>query len=88
MLRDLLQFAKVAGGNAESSEDVCLQDALSTALDGLRSGIEETQAVITDALPTVAGEAGQMVQLFQNLIGNSLKYRKQECTAGDSGFSE
>lgn len=79
MLRDLLQFAKVAGGNAEFSEVVCLQDAFSTALDGLRSSIEETQAVITaDRLPTVACDAGQMVQLFQNLIGNSLKYRRPD----------
>jgi PAS domain S-box-containing protein len=79
MLHDLLQFAKVAGGEAEFRENVALEDALEIALDGLRSLIEETQAAIThDPLPTLPGDLGQFAQLFQNLIGNSLKYRKPD----------
>ncbi len=79
MLHDLLQFAMVAGGEAEFDNEVSLEEAVSTALQSLRSGIQETQAVIThDAVPTIAGDAGQFAQLFQNLIGNSLKYRRPE----------
>jgi PAS domain S-box-containing protein len=40
--------------------------------------MDESQAtVIRDELPVVSGDAGQLSHLFQNLIGNSLKYRKQ-----------
>jgi PAS domain S-box-containing protein len=79
MLRDLLRFATVAGGEAEFSQNVSLLETLSTALAGLRIQIEETQAVIThDDLPEIAGDPGQLVQLFQNLIGNSLKYRRPD----------
>lgn len=76
MLHDLLQFAKTAGAEAVL-EQVALELALATALDSLRSGVEETQAVITrDELPEVAADSGQIVQLLQNLIGNALKYRQ------------
>lgn len=79
MLHDLLQFAKVAGGEAEFHDQVSLEEAVSNAIQNLRSGIEETHAVIThDPVPTVAGDAGQFAQLFQNLIGNSLKYRSPD----------
>lgn len=79
MLRDLLEFAKVAGGQVEFRSEVSLDDALASALKNLQGGIEESGAVIVkESLPTVEGDAGQLTQLFQNLIGNSLKYRKPE----------
>ena len=79
MIRDLLEFAQVAGGPVQFSGDVSLENVLQTALANLRSAIEETGADIThNRLPAVTGDAGQLVQLFQNLIGNSLKYRKPE----------
>ena len=79
MIRDLLEFAQVAGGPVDFSGDVSLERVLETALANLGSAIEETGADIThDPLPAVAGDAGQLLQLFQNLIGNSLKYRKPE----------
>ena len=81
MLRDLLEFAKVAGGEAECNQQVALEDALATALESLRGAIQETQAVVThDPLPTLAGHSSQFIQLFENLIGNSLKYRKPNLT--------
>jgi PAS domain S-box-containing protein len=77
MLDDLMQFAHSAGERSDFTERVMLEDALSAAIAALNSSAEETHAVIThDELPVVVADAGQMVQLFQNLIGNSLKYRK------------
>jgi light-regulated signal transduction histidine kinase (bacteriophytochrome) len=41
--------------------------------------IEENHAIVTsDQLPTVMADASQMVQLFQNLVGNAIKFRGEE----------
>src|SRR6185312_16314398 len=48
-------------------------------LTHLTQAIEESGASIThDPMPTIAVDRGQMVRLFQNLIGNALKYRKPD----------
>jgi len=50
--------------------------ALAQALRYLEPSIEESRAVIThDALPTVLADQAQLTQLFENLIGNALKFR-------------
>jgi len=77
MLRDLLQFAEVAGGETQPGTQVSLGTPLATALQNLSTVVEETRAVITcDALPLVPGHAVRLTQVFQNLIGNALKYRR------------
>ena len=49
---------------------------LQGALADLRAAIAESQAVVThDPLPTVMADPFQMGQVFQNLIGNAIKYR-------------
>jgi chemotaxis family two-component system sensor kinase Cph1 len=49
------------------------------ALDNLETAIQENQAGIThDPLPTVMADPTQMVQLFQNLVGNAIKYHGAE----------
>lgn len=79
MLGDLLKFAEAAGEKADFTEQVVLEDALATAIAALDGAVQESHAVIThDALPSVFVDSGQIVQLFQNLIGNSLKYRKPD----------
>ena len=50
--------------------------ALRQALGNLQASIEETAAEITHGeLPTVRADGTQLAQLFQNLIGNALKFR-------------
>jgi light-regulated signal transduction histidine kinase (bacteriophytochrome) len=50
---------------------------LETALADLASRIEESGAIVThDSLPTVVGEEISLGMLFQNLIGNAIKYRR------------
>jgi light-regulated signal transduction histidine kinase (bacteriophytochrome) len=51
------------------------QHALNGALTHLKFRIEETQAVVThDALPKVMADETQLMQVFQNLVGNAIKF--------------
>ena len=51
--------------------------ALHSALSNLRSAIEEADAKVTsDPLPTVTGDSHLMVQLFQNLVSNAIKFAR------------
>ncbi len=60
----------------QAFETIHLNTVIQTALDDLAIKIEEYQAEITvDELGTIEADPLQMRQLFQNIIGNSLKYR-------------
>ncbi|MDH5666911.1 MAG: PAS domain S-box protein [Nitrospira sp.] len=51
-------------------------DCLQAAIKNLEHAIKDAQAEVTyDALPVVSGEAAQLMQVFQNLIGNAIKFR-------------
>ncbi len=79
LLRDLLAYARVAGEPADIRDPVPLEEALATALQNLKVSIEEAHAeIVHDPLPVVIGDTGQFSQLFQNLVGNSLKYRSPD----------
>lgn len=74
-LEDLLTFAQV-GRSGQSCSPVDTEAVLHFALASLRSSIEETHAAIShDPLPQVFANERQIMELFQNLIENSLKYR-------------
>jgi PAS domain S-box-containing protein len=76
LLADLLAYTQLTTDGQESSEVADLNMVHEKALHNLRAAIEENAAVITcDPLPTVRGREAHFIQLFQNLIGNSIKYR-------------
>lgn len=78
LIKDLLAYSRVDRKNQPITE-VSAQDCLQAALKNLRVAIEESHAAITaDDLPTVHADPTQLMQLFQNLIGNSLKFRAAE----------
>jgi light-regulated signal transduction histidine kinase (bacteriophytochrome) len=78
MIQDLLIFSRVESRGA-SFQLVNCEAVLEQALANLQVAIEENRAVIThDPLPAVMADATQIVQLFQNLIGNAIKFRRQE----------
>ena len=77
LVRDLLAYTQAGATDVSGALDGAnCRTALEIALANLRLSIEETGALIvaTD-LPVVCAQEIHMVQLFQNLIGNALKYR-------------
>lgn len=75
MIDDLLDLSRLTT-QARPFEPVGLEDLLARALAGLRTAIAESGAVIThDPLPVVFADPAQMLQLFQNLVGNAVKFR-------------
>ena len=75
LISDLLTYSRVTSGG-QSFKIIHMTAILDMALSNLRSIIEENDAIITcDDLPVVYGDEVQLVQLFQNLIGNAIKYR-------------
>jgi len=75
LIKALLQYATV-GAEDIALAAVCLEKPVATALDALQAAINETSAVIEcEKLPFVTGDATQLSLLFQNLIGNSIKFR-------------
>jgi PAS domain S-box-containing protein len=78
LVQDLLEYARNTTEVARPSS-VALDEDLETALTQLDGAIQESGATVThDPLPALAVDRGQMVRLFQNLIGNAIKYRKPD----------
>jgi PAS domain S-box-containing protein len=76
LIQDLLAYSRVGSAGKELSE-TCSEDALQRTLVILRGVIEESRAVVThDPLPIVFADEMQLIQLFQNLIGNAIKYQR------------
>jgi PAS domain S-box-containing protein len=76
LIQDLLAFSRVASRGAELLE-ISSEDALMRAIKNLGGAIQESGAVVSnDPLPRVLADESQLVQLFQNLVGNAIKYQK------------
>ena len=91
LINDLLSYSRI-GMEPVQLEPTNLGEALAWAIDNLSQGIAESGAVVTAGdMPEVWGDRLQLSQVFQNLIGNSLKYRSQLapvvdiCAARDAG---
>ena len=76
LVNDLLAYARLTT-ETERPASVYLDEDLESAITLLSHAIEESGAAVThDAMPLVRVDRGQIVRLFQNLIGNAMKYRK------------
>jgi len=74
LINDLLAYSRV-GTRGHPFEPINCETILQEALDNLKVTMEESGAVVThDSLPTVIADSSQLVQLFQNLIGNAIKF--------------
>ncbi|HLP92270.1 MAG TPA: ATP-binding protein [Nostocaceae cyanobacterium] len=78
LIDDVLAYSKV-DTLAITFQATDVELALDKALTNLRRRIVETQATIThDPLPTVMADSTQLMQLFQNLLGNAIKFHGAE----------
>jgi PAS domain S-box-containing protein len=76
LIQDLLTYSRV-GTKGQDMLDVSSEEALQQALINLRGAIEDSGALVThDPLPAVLADEMQLIQLFQNLVGNAIKYQK------------
>jgi signal transduction histidine kinase len=81
LLLDLLAVSRAGQVQTRCGNTKC-DTALDRALQNLRGAIEESGAVVThDQLPALPAEPAQLVQLFENLIGNAIKFRGREVPA-------
>ena len=75
LIEDLLAFSRV-GRNGVHRTDTDSNLVLEEALKNLAAAVEESGVTVTHGqLPAVHGDRFQLVQLFQNLIGNAIKFR-------------
>jgi light-regulated signal transduction histidine kinase (bacteriophytochrome) len=78
MIKDLLEYSQVMKKEREFNP-VKLDKVLEETLINLVVQTEENNVTITyDPLPNIMGDEKLLVYLFQNLIGNAIKYRSQE----------
>lgn len=78
LINDLLAYSRV-GTRGKPPMPTSFEDVLSKAMANLKMAIVESGVEVThDPLPTAYADELQMVQLFQNLIGNAIKFRGKE----------
>ena len=76
LIQDLLAYSRVATKGNEL-RNTSSEETLQQALLNLRGAIEESGALVThDPLPAVLADEMQLIQLFQNLVGNAIKYQR------------
>jgi PAS domain S-box-containing protein len=80
LIRDLLTFSRtIQKDDREVRGTADLSEALSQALTLLDDRIKAAGAlIVTDDLPAVYGDTGQLAHVFQNLISNALKYSRAD----------
>lgn len=77
LINDLLEYSRV-GTHGKSFDLVDCNDMMNRAMANLKIAIRQSNARITwQDLPQVFGDKTQLLQLFQNLIANAIKYRGQ-----------
>jgi PAS domain S-box-containing protein len=76
LIQDLLAYSRV-GTKGDNLLDTSSEAALQQALLNLHGTVEESDALVTHGiLPSVLADETQLIQLFQNLVGNAIKYQR------------
>lgn len=77
LIHNLLDYSRL--GKEKELVTLCCNELLQDVLHDLDQSIRETNAVIhSDILPQITGYKTEMKQLFQNLVSNSIKFRKKD----------
>jgi PAS domain S-box-containing protein len=78
LIQDLLSYSRV-GANTDAMRQTSCEDALARAVKNLQATIEASNAIVEhDPLPVIDTDGTRLAQVFQNLIGNAIKYRGAE----------
>jgi light-regulated signal transduction histidine kinase (bacteriophytochrome) len=78
LIQDLLAYSR-AGANSKPLCEISSESALNEGLSNLRVTMKESSAVVThDWLPALTTDGTQLAQVFQNLVGNAIKYRSDK----------
>ena len=78
LLADLLSFTSVTADEHDTYALINLDNTFRDVIQNLKIMIDESKTVVTsDPLPAVQGHSAHFVQLFQNLVGNAIKYRSE-----------
>ncbi len=84
LINDLLTYSRV-GSSKKPLELVSTDQALDQAISNLHLVIQENQVqIVREPLPEIVGDATQLIQLWQNLIDNAIKYQKNESSPSNS----
>jgi signal transduction histidine kinase len=89
LIQDLLQYSRV-GTNKDALDNVDCNEVVASVSTVLSVAIKESGATIQSAnkLPVVRAVPAQMLQLFQNLIGNAIKYRRVAAPSVEIGSTD
>lgn len=80
LLHDLLEYSRL-GKSKDRSKSTDLNEVLFIVINNLTVTMKDTKAeVLTNELPVLPASSTEMIQLFQNLIANSIKFRRKETT--------
>jgi signal transduction histidine kinase len=75
MIKDLLEYSQV-GTKGRAFRPTDCSSVVRQAVANLKAAVEESRAAVTfDNLPTIMADEMQMIRLFQNLIGNAIKFK-------------
>ncbi|OAN50490.1 hypothetical protein A6A04_18005 [Paramagnetospirillum marisnigri] len=77
LINDLLDYSRI-GRHGEPDKIVNLRDVALQALDNLTMALADAggSVQVADDLPVISGNPVELVRVFQNIIGNALKYRR------------
>lgn len=79
LIKDLLDYTEIVDIHEEQGQPVDFNEVFQAALGNLAAAVSDCAADVSVApLPTLVAERSHFIQLFQNLIGNALKYRAKE----------
>ena len=79
LITDLLAYSRVPNSEASPTANISSQGALQETLWNLRAAIDDSGATVTHGeLPSVPFDGQQLSQVFLNLIGNAIKYRRKD----------
>ncbi len=83
LVAGVLNYSRLASSGDQQKDVVESEEILNIVVQNLHATIEQAHANVThDRLPCVLGSRLQLIQLFQNLIGNAIKYRRQDIPPG------